>query len=171
MASSPSFRLHLWPYNPQEVYVMDHCEGARAFDVTRHCAGARDLRLCFKKIGLKNWQKILWKKCSWTCARMRGFFKRRGKQKAPHPWRTLLVDCRATGANENSDYWPLGIVSDDGSCYAKANSTISIHSGSDPLGFLIHSGSGPLGQAGPRQRATWKKASLLHYWIKQCCGY
>ena len=51
--------------------------------------------------------------------------------------------CRATGANEN--YWPLGNVSDDGSCYAKANSTISIHSGSDPLGFLIHSGSGPLG--------------------------
>ena len=57
--------------------------------------------------------------------------------------------CRATGANENSDYWPLGNVSDDGSCYAKANSTISIHSGSDPLGFLVHSGmraraSGPL---------------------------
>ena len=38
---------------------MDHCEGARAFDVTCHCAGVRDLRLCFKKIGLKNWQKIL----------------------------------------------------------------------------------------------------------------
>ena len=37
--------------------------------------------------------------------------------------------CRATGANENSDYWPLGNVSDDGSCYAKANLTISFHSG------------------------------------------
>ena len=55
-----------------------------------------------------------------------------------------------TGANENSDYWPLGNVSDDCSCYAKANSTISIHLGSDQLGFLIHSGSGPLGQAGTR---------------------
>ena len=69
---------------------------------------------------------------------------------------------RATGANENSDYWPLGNVSDDGPFYAKANLTISFHSGfqstrvsdtltrvSDPLGFrstrvLIHFGSYPL---------------------------
>ena len=36
---------------------MDHCERARAFDVTCHCAGARDLRLCFKKIGRKFCEK------------------------------------------------------------------------------------------------------------------
>ena len=35
----------------------------------------------------------------------------------------------APGANENSDYLPLGNVSDDGSCYAKANLTISFYSG------------------------------------------
>ena len=57
---------------------------------------------------------------------------------------------RATGPIENLDYWPLGNVSDDGSCLSKANSTVC------PLGKLstrglVHSGSGPLGQEGPQK--------------------
>ena len=45
------------------------------------------------------------------------------------PRGALSVIFRAIGANENLDYWPLGNVSDDGSCYAKANLTKFVHSG------------------------------------------
>ena len=67
--------------------------------------------------------------------------------------------CRATGAIENLDYWPLRNVSDEGSCYAKANSTISFHSGSDPLG-----------QAGPTSVPLEKKLVFSIIGFKQCCG-
>ena len=69
------------------------------------------------------------RKCtSWIIAKEHAHLTSHATLLRNDPWRTLPVDCRATGANENPDYWPLGIVSDDGSCYAKANSTISIHS-------------------------------------------
>ena len=97
-----------------------------------------------------------------------GGANRRGKQEAPHSsagsraffsqnflpiFRPISLKqsrrSRAPAQWHVTDYWPLGNVSDDGSRYAKANSTFSIHSGSDPLGFLVHSGmraraSGPL---------------------------
>ena len=60
------------------------------------------------------------------------------------PKRNLPVILRATGAIDNPEYWPLGNVSDDGSCYSKANLSISVISGAFNSGFC------PLGQAGPR---------------------
>ena len=77
------FRLHQLPYKSQEGDVMGDCEGARTFDVTCycegareklckkswegdvncHCAGACDLRLCLKKWPKKLAENSL-KKCS-----------------------------------------------------------------------------------------------------------
>ena len=50
----------------------------------------------------------------------------------------IPVIFRATGASENPDYWPLGNVSNDGSCYAKANSK-----NFSPFGFWSTRASGP----------------------------